>query len=208
MVKYFQLLSLTIVLIIFTSVSVYSQINESSMESLMESFIDKDSLSVDFTIDSLIYHYKDNMKFVIEDDGSLLYKDVFDFEEGVSRDEIISYFKLLPSFNFRSMYDGDLIGQFEIIKLRYSQIFGNIFENDYYLEADVRIQFKENRYRVILTDMMIWDSEYGYGSKSYLSYQITKGGVFIDEDYWFMYLLFWEIQFSELFKVKSEEVDW
>jgi hypothetical protein len=97
--------------------------------------------------------------FEIESDNNIVYKRVFD-NKGKSKEDIISFFKSLSNVNIKKTSDY-LEGNIKDMNINYKK-YGGKYMNTLILlnqkmNSKIKIQFKENNYRVILRDMKFYD---------------------------------------------------
>lgn len=191
MVKHFQLLSLTIVLIIFSSVSVYSQSE----------------------LQTSLYNFE------IEDDGSIFYKKVFSFEKDMTEEKIINYFINLPNIKFDERdiirqtvvgTNGDVNGVLNSLVIspkKYGiELEELTFDNKLLMNANLILQFKNNRYRVLGHSFeMKEDGDDGFTKFDEV---FIEDGEFINHTDIRRILQTVNLHLNDLFTVKSEEVDW
>ena len=186
-----KLLSLTTVLIIFNSVSIYSQSE----------------------LQTSLYN------FVIEDDGSVFYKKIFSFEKDITEEKIINYFINLPNIKFD---EGDIIRQtvvgtngdvngvlnsLVISPKKYGIEFEEFsFDNKILLNANLILQFKNNRYRVLIHSFEL--REVGDAIFTTFEMDFIEDGEFINHTDLRRILQTVNLHLNDLFTVKSEEVDW
>jgi hypothetical protein len=111
-----------------------------------------------FTTSTLISQTELN-NFEIESGNNIVYKRVYE-NKGNSKEDIISFFKSLPNINITNISD-DVEGNIKDMNINYKK-YGGRYMNTLILlnqkmNSKIKIQFKDNNYRVILRDMKFYD---------------------------------------------------
>ena len=96
------------------------------------------------------------LNFEIENDNKIAYKKVFELEDN-SKEDIIEYFKINSDIEIKITSD-ELIGEIKGVKIDYKKYGGTEMNTmtvlNYKMFAKIKIQFREDRYRVILREII------------------------------------------------------
>ena len=132
MVKQIKLLSLIVFLIILSSVSVYSQ---SELQTALHNF-------------------------EIEE-GEIVYKRVFE-AKGMMIEDILNFFKTITNVEINNVSD-ELFGEIKEMSINYEKYGGKPLNTliilNYKMNSTLRVQFRNDRYRIILRDIKFYPDE-------------------------------------------------
>ena len=98
--------------------------------------------------------------FSVEGDNNMTFKHVFEFKETQSKQNLVKYLKTLSSVKIldaKSDINGNIV-DLDINKKKYGDGKGYSGFMRYDLSSDFLIEFKENKYRVILKDIGFMDN--------------------------------------------------
>jgi len=156
--------------------------------------------------------------FEVELDGNIVYKNIFEIGNS-KKEDVLKYLKTLSNFTILDS-ENDIIGEIKDLRINFKK-YGNssgypIFLR-FSLSSDVLIQFKDNRYRVILKNIGFLDDVSLYSSKTfkesdnftYLSeFYIKNDGTMRTNTMVDKTLDVMNKHFTDLFTYKVVENDW
>lgn len=170
-------------------------------------------------ISSLINGQTEYSGFTVEGDNNMTFKHVFELKETQSKQDLMRYLKTLSSVKI-SDAESDISGSIEGLKInkkKYGDGKGYSGFMRYDLSSDFLIQFKNNRYRIILKDIGFMDNTTLYSmstfkeSDNYTSisnFYVKKDGTIRQSKIMLRGLELLQNQFIDMFTIKEVNDDW
>lgn len=119
-------------------------------------------------ITTTIYSQSSYKSFQVESDGNIVFKKVFSLKEG-KKESLINYLKRLSNFDISNI-DNDIEGKIKDMKVnfkKYGKGTGYPIFLRHSLSSDVRIQLKDDRYRVVISSIGFLDDVSLYSLSTY-----------------------------------------
>ena len=158
--------------------------------------------------------------FQVESDGNISYKKIFEMNE-FEKNDLIDYLNSLSNFSIISS-ENEILGQIKDLRINFKKYgkggYPVFLRNS--LSSDVIIQFKDNRYRLILKNIgFLDDVSYGVTVSSVTvidtdnftslsEYYVKKDGTLRDSKIVERTLDVMDKHFSDLFTIKKIDEDW
>ena len=165
-----------------------------------------------------LYSQSSYKSFEVESDGNIVFKKVFSLSEG-TKESVINYLKTLSNFDI-SNTDNDIEGTLKDMKVnfkKYGKGSGYPIFLRHSLSSDIRIQLKDDRYRVVISSIGFLDDVSLYSLSTYkesdnftylTEFYVKNDGTLRSGKMVQKTLDVIENQFTDLFTIKETDDDW
>ena len=165
-----------------------------------------------------LYSQSSYKSFEVESDGNIVFKKVFSLNEG-TKESVINYLKTLSNFDI-SNTDNDIEGTLKDMKVnfkKYGKGGGYPIFLRHSLSSDIRIQLKDDRYRIVISSIGFLDDVSLYSLSTYkesdnftylTEFYVKNDGTLRSGKMVQKTLDVIENQFTDLFTIKETDDDW